>query len=166
MRMSLLKAVGFSITALVLGGALAITPAFAKGGLGGGGPSFTGGGKSTGPSWSGGSSWSGSHPWSGGPPSSGSFAPSGKAVPFTSPSWSGGPKHYQHYTRGRRYPRGWGGGVIGPYLCDDYDYDCDNGYYDNGYYYNDSDCWVSRRVYNQKGKFVGWRQVYICQDGQ
>jgi hypothetical protein len=58
--------------------------------------------------------------------------------------------------------------VIGPYLCDDYDYGCDNGYYDNDYYYNynNSDCWVSRRVYDQKGNFVAWRQVYICQDGQ
>ena len=35
MRMSLLKALGFSITALVLGGALAMTPAFARGGPGG-----------------------------------------------------------------------------------------------------------------------------------
>lgn len=157
MRTSLLKAVVFSITALVLGGALATTPAIAAAGHGGGGfggsfPSGDSHGFGGAPSFHGPVSHGGSFP-------SGGFAPGGGAVPHGGLPQSWGATHHRHYTPGRRYPRGFGGIVIAPEMCDDY-------YCDEEYYYEDSDCWIYRRVYNRHGKFLGWRQVYICQEGQ
>ena len=167
MRVSLLKVIGLSIAALVLGGALAATPAFAKGGFGGPGGSYHSGGA---PSFTGAPSFGGpiSH---GNSFPSGGFTPQGNAVPHYGVPQPGGAQRHPGYANGWRYRRGPGGVWAGPYLCDDYDYDCYNGYYDYGYYGNgydndDSACWVYRRVYNKHGKFLGWRQVFVCQNGQ
>ncbi len=151
MRASLWKAFAVSITALLLGGALAATPALAadpqfgasSGSFRPSGPSSFGGSPSFGGSFSHGNSVP-----------SGSFIPHGTAHPYTGVVPSGGPSRHHPYT-GRRY-RGWIGGVTGPLWCDDY-------YCENGYYYDESDCWVLRRVYNKHRKFIGWRRVYICQ---
>jgi len=161
MRVSLLKALGVSIVALALGGALVATPASAKGGFGGGGGIYYhgGGGPSFGgaPSFHGAPSFGGAGPH-GNPLPSGGFAP-GAGVPHGGFAHPGGAMFHHRYTPGHRYPRGWGGIVIAPEMCDDY-------YCDYEYNYEDTECWVYRRVYDRHGKFVGWRQVYICEGGQ
>ena len=88
---------------------------------------------------------------------SGSFIPHGTAGPSTGVVPPGGlTGHYRYYRHaGRRY-RVWVGGAYVPTWCDDY-------YCDEGYYYDESDCWVLRRVYDKHGKFIRWRRVYICQ---
>jgi hypothetical protein len=35
-----------------------------------------------------------------------------------------------------------------------------------GYYYDNSNCWVNRRVFDANGHFVGWRREYVCPNGQ
>lgn len=193
MRTSLFKAVAGSITALVLCAAPETTPAWAFGAHGGpsggsggfyqsgGGPSFGGSRSFNAPSFSAPSfsapSFGGSFPHGNTSPSGtftpkgntfshgnlipkGSFTPGAKTFPPKGPSWSPGNKHHHRFPHGWRYRHVWGGGVvIEPEYCDDYS--CDT-----GYYYDDSACWVYRRVYDRHGKFVGWRQVYICQDDQ
>jgi hypothetical protein len=159
MRTSLPKAVAFSIAALFLGGALAATPASAVMFLhGGGGGGFYGGGGGGLPRFGGAPSW-------GGAASQPNFVPSGNLgahpnqLPYKGPAWSKNGNQHQRFWRRSRHGYGWGGVVIAPELCDD-------AYCDNGYYYDDSYCWALRRVYNRYGKFVGWRRVYICGDGE
>jgi hypothetical protein len=186
MRTLLPKAFAFSIAALFLGGALAATPACAMtfhpggggGGFhpGGGGGGFYHGGGGGGFHPSGGGSGfyhgapGGFYRFNGAPSSGGAlshpnlapsanFASHPPHVPYTGPSWSKTGNQHHRFWRHWRHRYGWGGGVIAPELCDD-------SYCDNGAYYDDSDCWVLRRVYNRYGKFAGWRRVYICQDEQ
>jgi len=180
MRMSLPKAVAFSIAALVLGGALAATPAFAMtfhpgGGSGG---SFRSGGGSGGFYPSGGGSGGsfrpnggpgGFYPSGGGPLSGGAlshpnlapsanFAPRSNHVPYASSAWSKSGKQNYRFWRRHRHRYGWWGGGVYPWPCDEYS--CGN-----GYYYDDSDCWRLQRIYNKYGKFVRWRRVYVCETG-
>ncbi len=175
MRTSSLKALAVSTAALLFGGALAATPALAAdphpGNFGGGGAIWQPGPSSPGPSpsFNGPSpSFNGSFshgnpgpsgnfkPWGSAPPNTGYVPPGGPHRPNFVPQ--GGLKGHHPY-RGGRYRRVRVGGAWVTEWCDDYyDYYCDN-----GYYYNDSACWVLRRVYNKHGKFIRWRRVYICQ---
>jgi hypothetical protein len=170
MRTSLPKAFAFSIAALFLGGALAATPAFAMtfhpGGGGGGG--FHPGGGGGGGFYHG--APGGFYRFNGAPTSGGAFshpnlapsanfAPRANHVPYAGSAWSKTGSQHHRFWRHWRHRYGWGGGVIAPEYCDD-------SYCDNGAYYDDSDCWVVRRVYNRYGKFAGQRRVYICQDEQ
>ncbi len=161
MRMSLPKALAFSIAALFLGGALAATPALAAGLYRGSAP----GGFYRPSGGLGGFHPSGGGPLSGGSLSHPNFVPSGtyshhlNGVPYTDPAWSKSGNQHQRFWRYWRHRYGWGRVVIPSEVCDD-------AYCNNGADYDDSDCWVLRRVYNRYGKFVGWRRVYICQDEQ
>ncbi|MFZ1964211.1 MAG: hypothetical protein WAU78_12235 [Roseiarcus sp.] len=177
MRTSLPKAVAFSIAALFLGGALAATPAFATtfhSGGGGGGFSHGGGG---GGFYHGGGGGGFSHGAPGGfyrfngAPSLGgalshpnlapsaNFAPRANHVPYASSAWSKSGKQHYRFWRGHRRGYGWwGGGGVYPWPCDGYS--CDN-----GYGYDDSDCWRLQRIYNRYGRFAGWRRVYVCETG-
>ncbi|MGD0761743.1 MAG: hypothetical protein ABR929_00885 [Roseiarcus sp.] len=185
MRTSLPKAFAFSIAALYLGGALAATPAFAMtfhpggggGGFhpGGGGGGFYHGGEGGGFYHGGGGGGfyhgapGGFYRFNGAPSSGGlshpnlapsaNFAPRFNHVPYARSAWSKSGKQHQRFWRHWRHRYGWGGVVIPSEVCDD-------AYCDSGAYYDDSDCWVLRRVYNKYGKFAGWRRVYICQDEQ
>ncbi len=152
MRSSLPKFVALSIAALFVGGAFAATPALAAGGHGGFG-GFSGG--------SSGYVHGGGGPSIGGSVSHGAGIPSGGFAPHAGAPHGGvsppaGAAPQPRYT-GQRYRHRLGVGAIGPEWCDDYY--CDDYYY----YYDDSDCWVDRRVYDKHGKFVGWRWVYVCQ---
>ncbi|MGD1036354.1 MAG: hypothetical protein ABR878_04005 [Roseiarcus sp.] len=171
MRTSLLKAVAFSIAALVLGGGFAAAPAFAAGAfagggwsgatypLGGGAPGGRGAPEIYAPGGGALSHGGFVAPENASPP--GGFAPPGNAVPHAGVSPSGGFKQTQIFPNHPRYRRRHGMGV--PIAPGVFGYD----YYDNGnYYYDDSYCWIYRRIYNRYGKFVGWRRVYICQDKQ
>jgi hypothetical protein len=167
-----LKPFALALLAGVFGVAIACGPAQAVNASGhGGGPPGGGFGPSPMPPQGGGGGFSLGH----GPPGggalsggslshpnlvpSGNFASHPSHVPYTDPSWSKSGNQHQRFARHPRHRHGWGGGVIAPALCDD-------AYCDNGYYYDDSDCWVLRRVYNRYGKFAGWRRVYVCQNGQ
>ena len=152
MRTSVWKAFAVSITPFLLGGALAATPALPAGAHGAG---FSGSFRPSGPSSFGSSPSFGGSFSKGNSVPSGSFIPHGTAPPYTGVLPSGGPSRHYPYA-GRRYRHAWVGGVTGPLWCDDY-------YCDNGYYYDESDCWVLRRVYNKHRKLIGWRRVYICQ---
>jgi hypothetical protein len=203
MRMSLPKAVAFSIAALVLGGALAATPAsamtfhpggggggfyhggggggFYQGGGGGGfyhggggGGFYQGGGGGGFYQGGGGGGFyhgapGGFYRFNGAPLSGGAlshpnlapsanFAPRSNHVPYASSAWSKSGKQNYRFWRRHRHRYGWWGGGVYPWPCDEYS--CDN-----GYYYDDSDCWRLQRMYNKYGKFVRWRRVYVCETG-
>lgn len=184
MRKSSFKSVVISIAALVLGAVVAPGSSVAAGAHGGGpsggfypGGSFSsGGGIGGGPSggfYSGGSHGPGGPGFFGGgsqhvaPPSSGGFTP--RLYTHQQPGFTPQghvrrpppPDHDRHH-RHHRPVIWWGGGWVYPGYCEDYDFECSYGYD----YYDESDCWVSRRVYDNRGKFVGWRQIYICDGGQ
>ena len=75
-----------------------------------------------------------------------------------SPTWGAHP-----HSVGRHRRRG--GGVVVypgfPSYCVSGVLDCDN-----SYYYDSSNCWVKRRVFDSRGYFAGWRRDYVCQDNQ
>ena len=167
MRTSLPKAFAFSIAALFLGGALAATPAFAMTlhpGGGGGGFYHGGGGGGFYQGAPGGFYRFNGAPSSGGALShpnlapSANFAPRSNHVPYASSAWSKSGKQNYRFWRRHRHRYGWWGGGVYPWPCDEYS--CDN-----GYYYDDSDCWRLQRMYNKYGKFVRWRRVYVCETG-
>ena len=173
MRTSLPKCVALSIAALALGGALAATPAFAGfyHGGGGGGGGMGGGYHAVGGGIGGMGGMGGSYHPVGGPSShgfvsgnhvlpAGNAAPHARWIPRANRAWTGGPNRLASFSPLHRHHHHhrWGGGVFLPGYCDNY-YD---NYCNNGYTYDQDDCWVLRRVYNKYGKFVGWRRVYIC----
>jgi hypothetical protein len=70
-----------------------------------------------------------------------------------------------HYPWPGHHHRRWGGAV---FVYPGYPGYCPFGALDCGdsYYYDNSNCWMQRRVTDSHGNFAGWRRVYVCQGGQ